>query len=123
MAQSRLGPGRLHHCSRLVGHGERAIEEILKRGSERQAFGSCLLDLGGNNEKLGQCRIVLRLAKLSLIDSANELDRHDNDISNNHGGNNHDKQVRVGIRVRVRIRLGLRFRGRLKTTSCTKPYP
>jgi hypothetical protein len=75
VAQSRLGPGRLHHCSRLVGHGERAIEEILKRGQHRIAFGKCLLDLGGNNEKLANCRIILRLAQLSVVEAAVELDR------------------------------------------------
>lgn len=75
VAQSRLGPGRLHHCSRLVGHGERAIEEILMRGRQRMAFGKCLLDLGGNNEKLANCRIILRLAQLSVVEAAVELDR------------------------------------------------
>jgi Acyl-CoA dehydrogenase, C-terminal domain/Acyl-CoA dehydrogenase, middle domain len=75
VAQSRLGPGRLHHCSRLVGHGERAIEGILKRGRHRMAFGKCLLDLGGNNEKLANCRIILRLAQLSVVEAAVELDR------------------------------------------------
>ena len=75
VAQSRLGPGRLHHCSRLVGHGERAIEEILRRGRHRMAFGKCLLDLGGNNEKLANCRIILRLAQLSVVEAAVELDR------------------------------------------------
>ena len=75
VAQSRLGPGRLHHCSRLVGHGERAIEEILNRGTTRKAFGKSLLDLGGNSEKLANCRIILSLAKLSLLEAAVELDR------------------------------------------------
>jgi acyl-CoA dehydrogenase len=75
VAQSRLGPGRLHHCSRLVGHGHRAIEEILKRGTERKAFGKCLLDLGGNSEKLAQCTISLRLAELSVVEAAVQLDR------------------------------------------------
>lgn len=75
VAQSRLGPGRLHHCSRLVGHGERAVEEILNRGTNRKAFGKSLLDLGGNSEKLASCRIVLRLAKLSLLEAAVELDK------------------------------------------------
>ena len=75
VAQSRLGPGRLHHCSRLVGHGERAIQEILHRGTNRTAFGKPLLDLGGNSEKLANCRILLRLAKLSLLEAAVELDR------------------------------------------------
>jgi acyl-CoA dehydrogenase len=75
VAQSRLGPGRLHHCSRLVGHGHRAIEEILKRGAVRKAFGKCLLDLGGNSEKLAQCTISLRLAELSVVEAAVQLDR------------------------------------------------
>ena len=59
----------------MVGHGERAVEKILKRGTNRKAFGKSLLDLGGNSEKLASCRIALRLAKLSLLDAAVELDK------------------------------------------------
>ena len=90
VAQSRLGPGRLHHCSRLVGHGERAIEEILRRGMERKAFGKCLLDLGGNSEKLARCRIVLRLAQLSVVEAAVELDK-----SNGHAARLPDTALQV----------------------------
>ena len=77
LAQSRLGPGRLHHCARLVGHGERAVEEINSRGRARQAFGKSLLDLGGNGERLARCRVGLRLSMLAVVDAARQLDLHE----------------------------------------------
>jgi acyl-CoA dehydrogenase len=73
-AQSRLGPGRIHHCSRLIGHCKRAIEEIITRGTERRAFGKALLELGGNSEKLAQCEVTLRSSELTVLDAALELD-------------------------------------------------
>ena len=76
-AQSRLGPGRLHHCCRLIGHAERALEMIVKRGFERQAFGKKLIDLGGNMEKLALARVALAQAKLVVLQAAVELDFHD----------------------------------------------
>ena len=77
LAQSRLGPGRLHHCCRLLGHCERALQEVVRRGTQRQAFGKALLDLGANNEKLALNRVSLRQAQLAAVDAANELDIHD----------------------------------------------
>jgi acyl-CoA dehydrogenase len=69
----------------FVGHGERGIEEIIRRGTVRKAFGKSLLDLGGNLEKLAKCRIVLRLAKLSVIDAARELDACEPPTDGSHG--------------------------------------
>jgi alkylation response protein AidB-like acyl-CoA dehydrogenase/aminoglycoside phosphotransferase (APT) family kinase protein len=77
LAQNRLGPGRLHHCARLVGHSERALLEAVKRGSTRKAFGKALLDLGGNEEKLARCRVALNQAKLTVLTAAKELDLRD----------------------------------------------
>jgi alkylation response protein AidB-like acyl-CoA dehydrogenase len=48
-AQIRLGPGRLHHCARLLGMGERALQAVVLRGTRRTAFGRPLLSLGGNS--------------------------------------------------------------------------
>ena len=75
-----LGSGRLHHCARLVGHGERAIQEILLRGSIRKAFGKTLLELGGNSEKLANCLIQVRKAELIVTYAARSLDIHEDNI-------------------------------------------
>lgn len=75
LAQARLGPGRLHHCARLVGHGKRALEEIIRRGSSRQAFGKSILDLGGNTERFAQAAVAVNAAELSVQQAARELDQ------------------------------------------------
>jgi acyl-CoA dehydrogenase len=82
LAQSRLGPGRLHHCCRLLGHCERAMQEVVRRGTQRQAFGKYLLDLGSNSEKLALNRVYVRQAQLAALDAALELDIHDKVVGN-----------------------------------------
>jgi acyl-CoA dehydrogenase len=72
--QARLGPGRLHHCARLVGHGERGIEELLRRGTVRRAFGKTLLELGGNMERLAQARVLVARSLLLVTAAAERLD-------------------------------------------------
>jgi acyl-CoA dehydrogenase len=84
LAQVRLGPGRLHHCCRLVGHCERALAESIRRGSTRKAFGKTILDLGGNMETLGKCRVSLRTATLAVYDAASHLDFRDSHSSKDH---------------------------------------
>ena len=81
LAQSRLGPGRLHHCARLVGHGQRALAEIVRRGSSRRAFGKSLLDLGGNSERLALSSISVNSALLSVQAAARELDACDEKLT------------------------------------------
>jgi len=74
LAQSRLGPGRLHHCARLVGHADRGLQEIVERGSKRQAFGRKLLDLGGNSERLAKAVVQVEASRQSVLAAARELD-------------------------------------------------
>jgi len=93
LAQSRLGPGRLHHCCRLLGHSERALQEAIRRGTERKAFGKALLDLGANNEKLALCRVSLRQAELTAMDAASELDIYDDAVSKQHKDVSGEKQM------------------------------
>ncbi|HEU5045292.1 MAG TPA: acyl-CoA dehydrogenase family protein, partial [Nocardioidaceae bacterium] len=64
IAQGRLGPGRVHHCMRLIGLAEMALERACKRATERVAFGKPLAELGGNKERIAQARIAIDQARL-----------------------------------------------------------
>jgi acyl-CoA dehydrogenase len=74
IAQGRLGPGRIHHCMRLIGLAERALELACRRGLERTAFGKPLVDLGGNRERIADARIAIDQARLLVLDAAWKLD-------------------------------------------------
>ncbi|MBZ4497766.1 acyl-CoA dehydrogenase family protein [Dermacoccus sp. Tok2021] len=74
IAQGRLGPGRIHHCMRLIGLSEMALELACKRGTERVAFGKPLMLLGGNRERLAKARIELDMARLLVQQAAWKLD-------------------------------------------------
>jgi acyl-CoA dehydrogenase len=75
IAQGRLGPGRVHHCMRLVGLAELALELACRRGLERTAFGRPLVDLGGNRERIAEARIAIDQARLLVLHAAWKLDR------------------------------------------------
>ncbi|WP_109505432.1 acyl-CoA dehydrogenase family protein [Nocardioides speluncae] len=74
IAQGRLGPGRVHHCMRLIGLAEKALELACKRGLERTAFGKPLANLGGNRERIADARIAIDQARLLVLNAAWKLD-------------------------------------------------
>src|SRR4051794_24489344 len=74
IAQGRLGPGRIHHCMRLIGLAELALELACRRGLERTAFRKPLVDLGGNRERIADARIAIDQARLLVLDAAWKLD-------------------------------------------------
>lgn len=74
IAQGRLGPGRVHHCMRLIGLAEMALELACKRGLERSAFGKPLASLGGNRERIADARIAIDSARLLVLNAAWKLD-------------------------------------------------
>ena len=76
IAQGRLGPGRLHHCMRLIGMGERALELASERAKQRVAFGAPLARNGNVLQRLGQCRVTLDGARLLTLQAAHALDVH-----------------------------------------------
>ncbi|TSD99655.1 acyl-CoA dehydrogenase [Skermania sp. ID1734] len=74
IAQGRLGPGRIHHCMRLIGLAEKALELACRRASERVAFGKPLVNLGGNRERIAKARIAIDQARLLVLYTAWLLD-------------------------------------------------
>ena len=74
IAQGRLGPGRVHHCMRLIGLAEMALEAALTRATTRVAFGKPLANLGGNRERLAKARIAINQARLHVQHAAWKLD-------------------------------------------------
>src|SRR3954451_20208760 len=74
IAQGRLGPGRVHHCMRLVGLAEMALEHAIRRGTSRTAFGKPLVNLGGNRERIADARIAINQARLLVLQTAYLLD-------------------------------------------------
>ena len=74
IAQGRLGPGRVHHCMRLIGLAEMALDLACRRASERVAFGKPIANLGGNRERLAEARIAIDQARLLVQHAAWKLD-------------------------------------------------
>jgi acyl-CoA dehydrogenase len=74
VAQARLGPGRIHHCMRLIGVAERAIELICKRVKEREAFGKPLAEQGVIMEWIADSRIEIEQSRLLTLNAAYMMD-------------------------------------------------
>jgi acyl-CoA dehydrogenase len=75
IAQGRLGPGRLHHCLRLIGLAERALQAMCGRAKERVTFGRALADQGVVREWIARSRIEIDQVRLLTYDAAARLDR------------------------------------------------
>ncbi len=74
IAQGRLGPGRVHHCMRLIGLAEYALRLACERATSRVAFGKPIANLGGNRERIADARIAIESARLLVLKTAWLLD-------------------------------------------------
>lgn len=74
VAQSRLGPGRIHHCMRMIGHAERALAAMCRRLSQRSAFGHVLSTQSVWLERIAESRIIIDQARLLTLKAAHALD-------------------------------------------------
>jgi acyl-CoA dehydrogenase len=74
VAQGRLGPGRVHHCMRLIGLAERCLELMCRRVTTRVAFGRVLAEQGTIRADIGESRIDLDQARLLTLQAAATMD-------------------------------------------------
>jgi len=81
IAQGRLGPGRIHHCMRMIGQAERALELLCKRATSRVAFGKPLAELGGNYDVIADCRTEIEMCRLLTLKAAYMMDKVGNKIA------------------------------------------
>lgn len=81
IAQGRLGPGRIHHCMRLIGLAEVAMEMMCKRLLEREVFGSKLYEKSFWEQKVAECRVKIHQARLLTLEAAYKMDTIGNKLA------------------------------------------
>ncbi|HVQ61862.1 MAG TPA: acyl-CoA dehydrogenase family protein [Burkholderiales bacterium] len=74
IAQGRLGPGRIHHCMRLIGVAERALELMCRRSLERVTFGKPVAERTVTQERIAEARIMIDSARLLVLNAAHRMD-------------------------------------------------
>jgi acyl-CoA dehydrogenase len=74
IAQGRLGPGRIHHCMRLIGQAERALEAMCRRAVGRVAFGRPIADQTVTQERIANARILIDQARFLVLHAAWKMD-------------------------------------------------
>jgi acyl-CoA dehydrogenase len=74
IAQARLGPGRIHHCMRLIGASERALRLMCQRVTDRTAFGKPLAEQGVIQDWIAESRVRIEQARLLVLKTAWMMD-------------------------------------------------
>jgi acyl-CoA dehydrogenase len=96
IAQARLGPGRIHHCMRLLGMGERALEMMCRRSLERTAFGGPLAGQGVIADWIAESRVRLEQLRLLVLKAAWLMD-----TVGNKGAHTEIQAIKIAVPVGV----------------------
>jgi len=81
IAQGRLGPGRIHHCMRLIGLAERALELMCRRALSRVTFHKPVAEQGVTRERIAEARILIDQARLLTLNAAWKMDTAGNKVA------------------------------------------
>ena len=92
IAQARLGPGRIHHCMRLIGMAERALELLCKRAISRVAFGKPIAAQGVVHEWIAESRVRIEQARLLVLKTAWLMD-----TVGNKGAHTEIQAIKIGV--------------------------
>lgn len=76
IAQGRLGPGRIHHCMRLIGMAQRALELMCQRSTERVAFGRPIKDFSSVRQDIAKSLCEIQQARLLTLEAADRMDKY-----------------------------------------------
>ena len=81
IAQGRLGPGRIHHCMKIIGAAETALKLLCERATTRIAFGKAIAELGGNYDVIARCRTEIEMCRLLTLKAAYMMDTVGNKVA------------------------------------------
>jgi acyl-CoA dehydrogenase len=83
ISQGRLGPGRIHHCMRIIGQAERLLQKTCRRLVSRVAFGKPLSEQGVWQERIAQVRTDINMCRLLVLHTAHKMDGEGNKAARN----------------------------------------